>query len=85
MTLALHNADIVSNIVAVDNGPIALPIPNDFKKYMEGLAEVEQAQVPTHAEGERILAKLKRQVKSFSFFPSSFSQPMMHVGIWLII
>ena len=62
----------MSNIVAVDNGPIALPIPNDFKKYMEGLAEVEQAQVPTHAEGERILAKFEEASKVFFFFPFFF-------------
>ncbi|KAH8426751.1 alpha/beta fold hydrolase [Aspergillus melleus] len=64
LTLALHNPDIVSNVVAVDNGPIALPIPSDFKRYMEGLAEVEQAHVRTHAEGERILAKFEEALPS---------------------
>ena len=59
LTLALHAPDLVSDVVAVDNCPISLPIPGDFQKYMEGLIEVEQARVRTHMEGERILAKFE--------------------------
>lgn len=59
MTLALHAPDIISDVVAVDNSPVALPLPKDFEKYMEALVEVEHARVQTHAEGEQILAKFE--------------------------
>ncbi|KAI9045593.1 putative alpha/beta fold family hydrolase [Aspergillus affinis] len=78
LTLALHNSDIVSDVVAVDNGPIALPIPNDFKKYMDGLEEVEQAKIRTHTEGERILAKFEESPVVRLFLLSNFIKDNHH-------
>lgn len=57
LTLSLHAPDLISNVVAIDNCPISLPIPADFQKYIHALAEVNKARIRTHSEGGRILAK----------------------------
>lgn len=55
LTLALHSPKLVSNVVAVDNCPINLPIGPDFLRYLEGMATVEQQKVRTHAEADEII------------------------------
>ncbi|KAJ5736709.1 Alpha/Beta hydrolase protein [Penicillium malachiteum] len=55
MTLALGSPDLVSNVVAVDNGPIELALVPDFEKYLDAMAEIHSKQVPTHLEADKIL------------------------------
>ncbi|CEJ57687.1 hypothetical protein PMG11_06371 [Penicillium brasilianum] len=59
LTLALHTPKLVSNIVAVDNCPIKLPVASDFLKYLESMEKAEQEQVRTHAEADEILREYK--------------------------
>lgn len=66
LTLSLHAPDLISNVVAIDNCPISLPIPPDFQKYIDALAEVNKARIKTHSEGERVLAKYE-EVNSHPF------------------
>ncbi|KAL5358363.1 Alpha/Beta hydrolase protein [Aspergillus floccosus] len=56
LALALHSPAMISNVIAVDNGPIRLPIPAEFQRYLVALAKVQQSQIKSHAEGDRILA-----------------------------
>ncbi|KAJ5709910.1 Alpha/Beta hydrolase protein [Penicillium malachiteum] len=55
MTLALGSPELVSNVVAVDNGPIELALVPDFAKYLDAMAEIHSNQVPTHLEADKIL------------------------------
>lgn len=55
LTLALHAPDLISNVVAIDNGPIHLPLTEEFPRYLRGMAKVEDMQVRTHREADRIL------------------------------
>jgi pyrimidine operon attenuation protein/uracil phosphoribosyltransferase len=55
MTLALGSPDLVSKVVAVDNGPIELPLSPDFKVYLESMAKVQSMRVTTHREADKIL------------------------------
>ncbi|KAJ5083804.1 Alpha/Beta hydrolase protein [Penicillium angulare] len=66
MTLALGSPDLVSDIVAVDNGPIELPLSPDFKKYLEAMAKIQSADVSTHLEADR---KLSESVSDASIRP----------------
>jgi hypothetical protein len=59
LTLALHSPKLVSNVVAVDNCPINLPIGPDFLTYLEGMAKVEQQPVRTHAEADEIIRQFE--------------------------
>lgn len=55
LIVALHSPNLVSNVVAVDNCPISLPIAPDFLKYLESMAKAERANVRTHLEADEIL------------------------------
>ncbi|KAJ5672382.1 Alpha/Beta hydrolase protein [Penicillium longicatenatum] len=55
MTLALGSPDLVSKVVAVDNGPIELPLSPDFKIYLKSMAKVQSMRVTTHREADKIL------------------------------
>lgn len=55
MTLALGSPDLVSEIVAVDNGPIELPLSPDFKIYLESMAKIQILRVSTHREADTLL------------------------------
>ncbi|KAK2787196.1 hypothetical protein FQN53_005620 [Emmonsiellopsis sp. PD_33] len=57
LALALHSPELVSSVVAVDNCPIRLPVPDEFKKYLTALAAVERSKIRTHLEGDKILAE----------------------------
>ncbi|KAJ5257272.1 hypothetical protein N7478_013376 [Penicillium angulare] len=57
MTLALGSPDLVSDVVAVDNGPIEQPLSPEFKKYLDAMAKIESADVSNHLEADRILAE----------------------------
>lgn len=55
MILALGSPDLVSEVVAVDNGPIELPLSPDFKMYLEAMAKVHEMRVSTHREADAVL------------------------------
>ena len=55
MTLALHSPNLINSVVAIDNCPIQLPLDEEFSKYLEGMATIQDAQVKTHKEADEIL------------------------------
>lgn len=57
MTLALDSPDLVSDVVAIDNGPIELPLVPDFQKYLKAMGKIDNARVTTHLEADKILAE----------------------------
>jgi pimeloyl-ACP methyl ester carboxylesterase len=66
MTLALRYPDLVSKVVAIDNGPIHLPLKSYFPKYLQGMAKANNAKVNTHLEADEIL----REYEAVSFMVS---------------
>ena len=88
LTLSLHAPDLISNVVAIDNCPISLPIPADFQKYIDALAEVNKARIKTHSEGERILAQYE-EVSSHAFIAEcsmqlTLGEKSAAVRLWLL-
>ncbi|EED21200.1 alpha/beta hydrolase, putative [Talaromyces stipitatus ATCC 10500] len=77
-TLALHAPDLISNVVAIDNGPVRIPIPTDFQKYLHALSEVNKAKIRTHSEGERILAQYEESAAIRLWLLSNFVKDHHH-------
>jgi hypothetical protein len=55
MTLALKYPDMVHDIVSVDNAPVDAALLSSFAKYIQGMRRIEEAQVTTQAEADKIL------------------------------
>ncbi|KAJ5698709.1 Alpha/Beta hydrolase protein [Penicillium macrosclerotiorum] len=72
LTVALHSPNLVSNIVAVDNCPIHLPLVADFSRYLEGMKEIDKMQVRTHVEAEEILRRYEQSAAVRSWLLSNF-------------
>lgn len=55
MTVALRNQDRVSGLIPVDNAPISARLGSDFPKYVEGMKQIESANVTKQSEADEIL------------------------------
>ncbi|GFF66323.1 putative alpha/beta hydrolase [Aspergillus lentulus] len=72
LTLALEMPDLVSDVVAIDNCPIHLPLLDDFPRYLKGMAKVDDAKVKTHHEAEMILREYEDSLTIRLFLLSNF-------------
>lgn len=91
MTVALRSPQVVGGLIAVDNAPVDAILKSDFHKYVQGMRDIEQAQVSRQAEANDILKKYEEvgwQIlipacflhKSYSVRPcpfGSFSSPIL--------
>ena len=68
MTLALRYPNLVSKVVAIDNGPIHLPLKSYFPKYLQGMAKAEGAKVKSHLEADAILREYET-VSCMAYLP----------------
>ncbi|KAF6223460.1 hypothetical protein HO133_000303 [Letharia lupina] len=57
MTVALRSPQVVGGLIAVDNAPVDAILKSDFHKYVQGMRDIEQAQVSRQAEANDILKK----------------------------
>ena len=55
MTVALRSPDSCANIIAVDNGPVDAALVSDFPIFVRGMQKVEEAEVKTQNEADKIL------------------------------
>ncbi|KAE8554089.1 hypothetical protein EYB25_002627 [Talaromyces marneffei] len=78
LALSLHAPDLISTVVAIDNCPITLPIPADFQKCIDALAEVNNVRIKTHSEGERILARYEESAAVRLWLLSNFIKDPRH-------
>ncbi|EFR03438.1 abhydrolase domain-containing protein [Nannizzia gypsea CBS 118893] len=46
LTLALRSPSLVSSVVAIDNGPIRLPLTDDFPRYIRGMRHIQSQATP---------------------------------------
>jgi pimeloyl-ACP methyl ester carboxylesterase len=60
MTVALGSADLVESIIAVDNAPVDAAISSDFGSYIQGMKEIEAAQVERMDEADKILEQYEK-------------------------
>ena len=60
MTVALRSPGMLGAVIPVDNAPIDAVLRGDFQKYVEGMQEIQNAQVKTQSEADRILTKYEQ-------------------------
>ena len=66
MTVALRSPELVGALILVDNAPVDAHLKSEFHKYVQGLREVEEAQVKRQVEADDILKKYEEVSKTFS-------------------
>ena len=57
MTVALRSPRLLGALIPVDNAPIDANLKSDFHKYVQGMRDIEKAQVKKQAEADDILRK----------------------------
>ena len=57
MTVALRSPRLLGALIPVDNAPIDANLKSDFHKYVQGMRDIEKAQVKKQAEADDILKK----------------------------
>ncbi|PYI30222.1 alpha/beta-hydrolase [Aspergillus indologenus CBS 114.80] len=60
MTLALESPNLIKDVVAIDNGPIHLPLRSDFLRYLQGLARLQEERITSHRQADEILAAYEK-------------------------
>ncbi|KAF3483670.1 abhydrolase domain-containing protein [Arthroderma uncinatum] len=59
LTLALRSPSLISSVIAIDNGPIRLPLTDDFPRYIKGMRHVQSqpAPVTSLAQADSLLSQ----------------------------
>ena len=57
MTVALRSPQLVGALIPVDNAPVNASLKSDFNKYVQGLWDIEEAQVKRQVEADIILKR----------------------------
>ncbi|KAK4690715.1 hypothetical protein P7C71_g6143, partial [Lecanoromycetidae sp. Uapishka_2] len=55
MTLALRSPKLLGALIAVDNAPVDANLKSDFRKYVQGMRDIEEKGVNSQAEADAIL------------------------------
>ncbi|PGH10965.1 hypothetical protein AJ80_07322 [Polytolypa hystricis UAMH7299] len=75
MTVALRSPDLVSSVIAVDNGPVRASLGSEFAKYIEGMKEIERAGVTKQAEADSILQRYEESLPIRQFLLTNLVRP----------
>lgn len=67
MTVALRSPSLLGALIPVDNAPVEANLRGDFRKYLEGMREIEEAGVRKQAEADQILKKYEDLVSVRQF------------------
>lgn len=67
MTVALQSPGLLRALIPVDNAPVDANLKGDFRKYLEGMREIEEAGVRKQAEADQILKKYEDLVSIRQF------------------
>ncbi|KAL8960590.1 MAG: hypothetical protein Q9193_002733 [Seirophora villosa] len=67
MTVALRSPGLLGALIPVDNAPVDANLKGDFRKYLEGMREIEEAGVRKQAEADQILKKYEDLVSIRQF------------------
>ena len=60
MTVALQAPHSLGALISVDNAPVDARLQGNFHRYVQGLQEIETAQVMKQAEADKILARYEK-------------------------
>lgn len=60
MTVALRSPKLVGALIPVDNAPLDTNLKSDFHKYVQGMRDIEEAQVRKQVEADDILKKYEK-------------------------
>lgn len=60
MTVALRFPQLVGALISVDNAPVNANLKSDFHKYVQGMRDIEEAQVKSQAEADEILKEYEK-------------------------
>ncbi|PYI21338.1 alpha/beta hydrolase [Aspergillus violaceofuscus CBS 115571] len=60
LTLSLESPNLIKDVVAIDNGPIHLPLKSDFLGYLQGLARLQEERITSHRQADEILAAYEK-------------------------
>ncbi|KAL8723424.1 MAG: hypothetical protein Q9225_000255 [Loekoesia sp. 1 TL-2023] len=74
MTVALRSPNLLGALIPVDNAPVDAALKSDFRKYLEGMREVEEAAVKKAAEADQILKKYE-DVRASPLFQRDIGHP----------
>ncbi|KAK3297562.1 Alpha/Beta hydrolase protein [Chaetomium fimeti] len=75
MALALHEPDLVANLIAVDNAPVDARLGSDFGWYIQGMKKIDEAGVTRQAEADEILAPYESSVAIRQFLLGNLHRP----------
>lgn len=75
MTLALHEPDLVANLVAVDNAPVDARLASDFARYIQGMKKIDEAAVTRQAEADKILEPYEKSLTIRQFLLGNLHRP----------
>lgn len=79
MTVALRSPQLVGALIPVDNAPVDANLKSDFHKYVQGMRDIEEAQVKRQAEADELLQK-HEEVSRPSLIPACFQQSLTSAG-----
>ncbi|KAL8800468.1 MAG: hypothetical protein Q9200_007234 [Gallowayella weberi] len=57
MTVALRSPSLLEALIPVDNAPVDATLQSQFRKYLEGMKEIENAGIRKQVEADQILSK----------------------------
>ncbi|KAL9595805.1 MAG: hypothetical protein Q9219_006220 [cf. Caloplaca sp. 3 TL-2023] len=57
MTVALKNPNLLGALIPVDNAPVDACLTSNFRNYLQGMQEVQEAKVKKQVEADEILGK----------------------------
>lgn len=75
MTLALHEPDLVANLVAVDNAPVDARLGSDFARYIRGMKKIDEADVTRQADADKILEPYEKSLTIRQFLLGNLHRP----------
>ena len=59
MTLALRSPSLVKALIPVDNAPVDANLGSDFRKYLQGMQQIEDAHLTKIVDADKILKQLE--------------------------
>jgi hypothetical protein len=75
MTLALHEPDLIANLIAVDNAPVDAALGSDFAHYIQGMMKIDDAGVTRQVEADKILEPYEKSLAIRQFLLGNLHRP----------
>ncbi|KAK3903344.1 Alpha/Beta hydrolase protein [Staphylotrichum tortipilum] len=75
MALALHEPDLIANLISVDNAPVDARIDSDFGRYIQGMKKIDEAGITRQAEADKILEPYEKSLVIRQFLLGNLHRP----------